>query len=167
MGEVYPQLAERRALIEEITHQEEERFRRTLDRGLQLIADNDEWVERGGIRSLPRKGRVSPLRHVRVPDRSPTSHRARTRLRSRQKGFRPKSSKQARVRSQGSKVGSSAVADVYPSLSRKRSERSSFSGTDAESSAERSPGADRRCAVRWMNSLPGASGEIITRATPF
>ncbi len=53
MGDVYPQLAERRALIEQISLQEEERFRRTLDRGLQLISENKKWIDLGGARSLP------------------------------------------------------------------------------------------------------------------
>jgi alanyl-tRNA synthetase len=53
MSDVYPQLAEKRALIEDITKQEEARFRETLARGLALIEGNREWVEQDGRRSLP------------------------------------------------------------------------------------------------------------------
>ena len=61
MADVYPQLAERRALIEQISLQEEERFRRTLDRGLQLISENKNWVDLGGVRSLPGEGGLQAL----------------------------------------------------------------------------------------------------------
>lgn len=53
MGDVYPQLVEKRALIEEITQQEEARFRETLARGLALIESNRDWVERDGQKLLP------------------------------------------------------------------------------------------------------------------
>ena len=54
MGDTYPELLERRALIEDITRQEEERFRRTLDRGLSIIAENAQWdVASDGKRLLP------------------------------------------------------------------------------------------------------------------
>ena len=166
MGDVYPQLCERRALIEEITLQEEERFRRTLDRGLQLIADNDEWVERGGVRSLPGKGGVSSLRHLRLSDRSARGHRARARLRGRPEGFRPTARQRLALRSQGSKIGSSAVADVYPSA-----RSGSRCGRVPRVRQRRAPKAK---SSRWLQKValldelgPGTSGEVITRATPF
>ncbi|MCC7537610.1 MAG: alanine--tRNA ligase [Deltaproteobacteria bacterium] len=54
MGDVYPQLRERRTLIESVSRQEEERFRATLDRGLRMIADFDRWrTKDGGRRELP------------------------------------------------------------------------------------------------------------------
>jgi alanyl-tRNA synthetase len=52
MGDAYPELVERRALIEDITKQEEERFRATLQRGLDLIEDNDDWGKAGDGRKL-------------------------------------------------------------------------------------------------------------------
>ena len=53
MGEVYPQLVERADLIADVTQQEETRFRRTLQHGLELIAKNDRWIERDGAKVLP------------------------------------------------------------------------------------------------------------------
>jgi alanyl-tRNA synthetase len=44
MQEAYPELAERRDLITQICRQEEERFRTTLDRGLDLLANTAEWI---------------------------------------------------------------------------------------------------------------------------
>jgi alanyl-tRNA synthetase len=43
MHDAYPELAERSALIEQVVLREEERFRSTLDRGLELLAGIDEW----------------------------------------------------------------------------------------------------------------------------
>jgi len=53
LGDAYPQLVERRALLEDLTKQEEERFRRTLGQGLDLIAKNERWLDRDGQRCLP------------------------------------------------------------------------------------------------------------------
>ncbi|MFK7990907.1 MAG: alanine--tRNA ligase [Sandaracinaceae bacterium] len=53
MGEAYPQLVERRALIEDLVQQEETRFRRTLRDGLERIEKNDEWNHADGNKSLP------------------------------------------------------------------------------------------------------------------
>ena len=47
------QLRERRDLIADITRQEEERFRATLKRGLDLLDTNTEWTTPGGIKTLP------------------------------------------------------------------------------------------------------------------
>ena len=53
MGDIYPQLRERRDLIADITRQEEERFRATLKRGLDLLDTNTEWTTPGGHKTLP------------------------------------------------------------------------------------------------------------------
>jgi alanyl-tRNA synthetase len=53
LGADYPELAERRALIEEVTKQEETRFRQTLQRGLDLLAANREWIDDARGRVLP------------------------------------------------------------------------------------------------------------------
>jgi alanyl-tRNA synthetase len=164
MGDVYPQLTERRALIEEITHQEEERFRRTLDRGLDLIAENEQWVERDGIRSLP--GKVSfrlydtygfPLDLQEVIGKEQNFEIDHG-------GFNEELEK-ARERSHGSKVGSSAVADVYPVLAQELG-AVEFLGYDTERS-ESKVLALLRNGVRVDALGPGDAGELITRATPF
>ena len=164
MGDVYPQLNERRALIEEITYQEEERFRRTMDRGLQLIADNDEWVEQDGTRSLPGKvafrlydtyGFPLGLQEVIGQEQGfEVDH----------EGFNEEL-EQARVRSQGSKIGSSAVAKVYPVLAQNIG-AVEFLGYDTQSAQSEVLAlvADGGPVDELGN---GAQGEIITRATPF
>jgi alanyl-tRNA synthetase len=164
MGDVYPQLSERRALIEEITQQEEERFRRTLDRGLQLISENDEWMDRGGTRSLPGKvafrlydtyGFPLDLQNVIGDEQG---------FKIDQKGFDDELA-QARLRSQGSKVGSSAVAEVYPALAQQLGVVE-FLGYDSEE--VRSEVIALVIDGDSVDELgTGASGEIITRATAF
>ncbi len=54
MGSAYPELVERRELIEKVCAQEEERFRLTLTRGLSLLAENSDWHQGpAGKRILP------------------------------------------------------------------------------------------------------------------
>ena len=164
MGDVYPQLTERRALIEQITQQEEERFRRTLDRGLQLITDNDEWIKRKGTRSLPGKvafrlydtyGFPLDLQEVIGQEQG---------FEIDTEGFDQELDK-ARERSQGSKLGSSAVADVYPALAQEFGP-TEFLGYDTEVATGEVlalvSNGDRVDALR-----SGDFGEIIMRATPF
>ncbi|MGB5415534.1 MAG: alanine--tRNA ligase [Polyangiales bacterium] len=164
MGDVYPQLAERRALIEQISLQEEDRFRRTLDRGLQLISENKKWIDLGGARSLPGEvafklydtyGFPLDLQNVIGEEQGfAIDH----------KEFDTELEK-ARLRSQGSKIGSSAVAEVYPELAQ-RFGTIEFLGYDQE---------DARGEIlslvsdgRPVDALGrDETGEIITRATPF
>jgi len=164
MGDVYPQLVERRALIEEITQQEEERFRRTLDRGLQLISENHEWIESNGARSMP--GAVAfklydtygfplDLQNVIGEEQGFTID---------QDGF-DRELGEARLRSQGSKVGSSAVAEIYPALVQEVG-AVEFLGYDSEvARSEVLALVQSGDSVKELGS--GASGEIVTRATPF
>ena len=54
MGAAYPELVRRRELVERVCMQEEERFRATLSRGLELLAGNSEWLKGpGGEKLLP------------------------------------------------------------------------------------------------------------------
>ena len=53
MGADYPELEARRALIVEVTRKEEEAFRVTLARGIELLDGNDRWEERDGQKILP------------------------------------------------------------------------------------------------------------------
>ncbi len=164
MGDIYPQLAERRALIEQISLQEEERFRRTLDRGLQLISENKKWIDLGGARSLPGEVAFKLYDTYGFPLDLQNVIGEEQGFAIDQKGFDTELG-QARLRSQGSKIGSTAVADVYPALAQQLG-AVEFLGYDQE---------DARSEISSLVSDggpvdalgPGASGEIITRATPF
>ncbi len=164
MGDVYPQLHERRALIEEITQQEEERFRRTLDRGLELIADNDQWVELDGGRSLPGDVAFKLYDTYGFPLDLQEVIGAEQGFQIDRSGFDADLA-QARARSRGSKVGSSAVADVYPAVAQEIG-AVEFLGYDAES-AESEIVALLKGGARVESLSEGDDGELVTRATPF
>ena len=53
MGEVFPELSERASVINEVTLEEEKRFRATLDRGLGLLAEEFAELRRSGTKTLP------------------------------------------------------------------------------------------------------------------
>ncbi|MBN2341962.1 MAG: alanine--tRNA ligase [Deltaproteobacteria bacterium] len=53
MKSAYPELAERRELIEKVCRQEEKQFRQTLSRGLELLSGNTDWIEQDGQKLLP------------------------------------------------------------------------------------------------------------------
>jgi len=164
MGDVYPQLAERRALIEQISLQEEERFRRTLDRGLQLISDNRKWIDLGGVRSLPGEVAFKLYDTYGFPLDLQNVIGEEQGFAIDQQGFDSELG-QARLRSQGSKIGSSAVAEVYPELAH-RFGAVEFLGYDQEEA--RSEILSLLSDGGPVDALaPGESGEIITRATPF
>ncbi len=164
MADVYPQLAERRALIEQISLQEEERFRRTLDRGLQLISENKNWVDLGGVRSLPGKVAFKLYDTYGFPLDLQNVIGEEQGFAIDQQGFDSELG-EARLRSQGSKIGSSAVADVYPELAQQFG-AVEFLGYDQEEA--RSEILSLVSDGGPVDALGlGESGEIITRATPF
>ncbi len=53
MGDVYPELRERKEYVSKIVKMEEERFSETLDRGLRLLGEEIERLRREGSRSIP------------------------------------------------------------------------------------------------------------------
>ncbi len=164
MGDVYPQLRERRALVEQITQQEEERFRRTLDRGLELISENDQWIEQRGLRSLPGSFAFKLYDTYGFPlDLQEVIGREQG-FEIDQEGFDEELAK-ARERSHGSKVGSSAVAEIYPALAQELG-TIAFLGYDTEAS-ESDVLAILSGGVRADALRAGDPGEIITRETPF
>jgi alanyl-tRNA synthetase len=78
----YPELRDRRPLIEEISQQEETRFRQTLKRGLDRL-HSYAWPKEpkaAGERVLPGCDRVRAVRHVRLSVRPAGSARRRGRL---------------------------------------------------------------------------------------
>jgi alanyl-tRNA synthetase len=55
MGAQYPELGERRRVIEEVALEEEKRFRATLERGLALLDDEFARMAKGGEKQVPGK----------------------------------------------------------------------------------------------------------------
>jgi alanyl-tRNA synthetase len=165
MGEVYPELFERRALIEDITRQEEERFRRTLDRGLAIIAENAEWdVAPSGQQLLPGAtafklydtyGFPLDLQQVIGEEQGFAIDQA---------GFE-RAMEGARERSAGSKLADKGVDRIYHQLV-ERHGKTQFVGYDDESASSKVVALLRGGAV--VDALgTGEEGELICALTPF
>jgi alanyl-tRNA synthetase len=164
MGDVYPELVERRDLIADITRQEEERFRQTLKRGLDLLEDGTAFEDDAhGRQRLPGPvafklydtfGFPLDLQEVIGQERGFTVDR---------EGFQ-QALDEARARSAGSKVGEEAVASVYREL---RGEGEvEFTGYDTE----RDEGQVRaviRGGERVERLAEGEEGELVVDRTPF
>jgi alanyl-tRNA synthetase len=165
MGEQYPELRERAALIRDTTKQEEERFRRTLQRGLDLIAANERWEKTPeGTRVLP--GAVAFKLYdtfgFPVDLQEVIGHEQGFIVD--QPGFEG-AMELARERSAGSKVGDKAVDRVYHGLLDELG-KSEFLGYDAESA--RGPLAALLQRGERVGKLSeGDEGEIVVRSTPF
>ena len=55
MGEAYPEARDNRAFVVKVAQQEEESFRRTLDRGLAILEEEMARLAKGGEKTLPGK----------------------------------------------------------------------------------------------------------------
>jgi alanyl-tRNA synthetase len=165
MGGHYPELTERRALIEDITRQEEERFRRTLQRGLDLIEENPTWeADTAGRKVLPggvafklydTYGFPLDLQEVIGTEQGFSVDQA---------GFE-REMDGARERSAGSKVGDKAVERVYHALVAELG-ATSFLGYETEDAQGNVRALLREGSVVRELSR-GDSGELIVDRTPF
>jgi alanyl-tRNA synthetase len=165
MGAHYPELVERRALIIETAKQEEERFRRTMERGLDLIAQNEEWREGGDKRRIlpgpvafklyDTYGFPLDLQEVIGQEQGFSID---------QVGFE-REMDSARERSAGSKIGDKAVDRVYHALLTELG-KTQFLGYDAEHGAAEIA-VLLRSSARVEALHAGEEGELVTRVTPF
>ena len=165
MGAAYPQLLERQELIADITKQEEERFRATLKRGLDLLEGNAEWLEAGGTKTLP--GAVAfklydtfgfPLDLTQVIGEEQG-------FAIDQAGFDAELEK-AKERSQGSKLhDEQAVSAVFHQVAQALG-ATRFLGYEDER-ASSSLGALVRGGAQVERLEEGQDGAIVTLATPF
>jgi alanyl-tRNA synthetase len=164
MHSAYPELGERRALIEDITQQEEDRFRRTLQRGLDLIAHNKQWDMDTTARTLPGHIAFELYDTYGFPlDLQQTIGQEQA-FAVDEAGFHTHM-EQARQRSAGSKVGDASVAELYRELARDIGEVQ-FVGYDAEE-ADSEIVALVSAGQRVSACKAGETAEIVTRQTPF
>ncbi|NOY94062.1 MAG: alanine--tRNA ligase [Deltaproteobacteria bacterium] len=164
MGEAYPQLVEQRALIEDITRQEEERFRRTLDRGLDLLAQNERWDLEGDAKTLPGAVAFELYDTYGFPlDLQSVIGRERG-FDVDQAGF-DSAMEEARERSRGSKVGDVAVAEVHHMVA-ERVGATEFTGYEAEEGKSEIVALLQE-GVEVERLEAGDEGEVVTRSTPF
>jgi alanyl-tRNA synthetase len=164
MGSVYPELRERAALVEDICKQEEARFRQTMKRGLDLIAEAKFDAGPDGGRVLPGAtafqlydtfGFPLDLQDVIGQEQGFTVDHA---------GFDAEMER-AKERSAGSKVGDKAVAAVYHAIKE-------AVGATVFTGYEREQGKARvRALVRGGERVPslsaGEEGAVVVDTTPF
>ncbi|MFW5925995.1 MAG: alanine--tRNA ligase [Myxococcota bacterium] len=165
MGESYPELVERRDLIADVTRQEEERFRQTLKRGLDLLEHNDDWkTDEHGNRVLPGPVAFKLYDTFGFPlDLQEVIGRERD-FGIDEAGFAAEL-EAARDRSAGSKVGQEAVAAVHREL-RQQLGPVEFTGYENEKDHGEIL-ALVRGGERVERLAEGEEGEIITDRTPF
>ncbi|MFW6051500.1 MAG: alanine--tRNA ligase [Myxococcota bacterium] len=165
MGEVYPELVERRDLIAEITRQEEERFRQTLKRGLDLLEENRDWKQDPhGNRVLPGPVAFKLYDTYGFPlDLQEVIGRERG-FAVDEEGF-AEALEAARDRSAGSKVGEEAVAAVYRELHHQLGPVE-FTGYESEKD-HGTVTALLRGGKRVSRLAEGEEGEVVTDRTPL
>jgi alanyl-tRNA synthetase len=166
MGQQYPELVERKALIEDIAKQEETRFRNTLDRGLELIEQNKEWDKaQDGKKLLPGNvvfklydtyGFPVDLQQVIGEEQGFVVD---------EEGFKRELGG-AKERSKGSKLhDGAAVSKIYHQLAEELG-KTQFLGYEHES-GESTVAALVQKGARVSELAQGAEGEIVTKQTPF
>jgi alanyl-tRNA synthetase len=162
----YPELRDRRALIEEISQQEETRFRQTLKRGLDRL-HSYAWPKEpkaSGERVLP--GAIA----FELYDTYGFPYDLQEVLGT-EEGFRvdrvgfDRELEKARERSAGSMLGEAAVEGVYRAISAEVP-AVEFLGYDAEK-ADSEIVALVRDGARVQSLSAGEEGEIVTKQTPF
>jgi alanyl-tRNA synthetase len=163
MGGEYPDLKERRALIADVTRQEEERFRATLKRGLDRLAEA-KLETRGGQKVLTGAQAFELYDTYGFPlDLQEVLGREQG-FAIDEQGF-DKELERARERSQGSKVGEAAVDAVYKSLAESLP-KLVFLGYEAERAESQVLALVHEGKV--VSALaPGQRGDIIAAQTPF
>ena len=163
MADVYPQLKEHRALIADITQQEEERFRATLKRGLELIDENKTWVGKGRDKKLSGEVAFKLYDTFGFPIDLQDVIGAERGFAVDHKGF-DAALAEARTRSQGSKVGSKAVLEAYRPIAQ-RVGKIDFCGYDNEECTSEIVALISGDAE--SNTLAKGEGQIVVACTPF
>jgi len=167
MSGEYSELRERRALIADITKQEEERFRATLKRGLDRLADAKLELRSDGNKNV--KTLTGP-QAFELYDTYGFPLDLQEVL-GREQGFAideagfEKELERARERSQGSKVGEAGVDAVYKQLS-ETLPKVAFLGYDQEQAPSEVLALVHAGAIVGKLSA-GQAGEIVTAKTPF
>ena len=57
-------------MIFKVLSEEEDKFNRTIDQGLAILADMEEDMNKKGEKVLIRRQRIQALRYVWIPDRT-------------------------------------------------------------------------------------------------
>ena len=165
MGGEYPELVANRALIADVTQQEEVRFRETLERGLKIV-DEEIGRVRSANESVLTGDFVFKLYDTFgfPPDLTEVIARERD-LTTDTDGFKARMAEQ-KARSEGSKVGDAAVEDVW----RKALEALRAANGGDDKAAVKFTGYDREDGegkVLFVAPLKDREVAIVTDVTPF
>ena len=165
LGDAYPQLVERRALIEDLTKQEEERFRRTLGQGLELMAKNERWLERDGQKLLPGEVAADLYSTYGFPfDLQEVIGREQG-FGVDQAGYEAAMELHKEASRSDEAVGDQAVEGVYHELAEELP-ATEFLGYEQEQATSRLA-AIIHDGGRVTRLEPGQEGQLVTNATPF
>jgi len=160
MSGEYPELRERRALISDITQQEEARFRSTLKRGLDRLRE----YKFSGAKVLPGSVAFELYDTYGFPLDLQEVIGKESGFEIDKGGFDTELEK-ARERSAGSKLGEEAVEGVYRKIAAEAGEVK-FLGYDTETADSQVVGLIANGAsVDHLSA--GQAGQIVTRETPF
>ena len=164
MGQAYPETAGNEPFIRKVAQQEEESFRRTLDKGLLILEDEMARLGKAGERVVPGKvafqlydtyGFPMDLTRVIVAERGLSVDEA---------GFEASMAEQ-RARSEWKGSGEAAVGDLHKAIAAEMGE-TRFLGYDAEAAHSEVialvVGGQRAAVAR-----AGDRVEVITAVTPF
>ncbi len=135
MGDVYPELIARRAVIADVAEQEEVRFRETIDRGMKLL-DEEVVQMRGRGQSIISGDVAFKLYDTFGFPLDLTEVIAKERDFSVDNPGYDRALEAQRARSEGSKIGDEAVADVFRALA-DGAPATKFLGYDREQAAGR------------------------------
>ena len=166
MSEAFPELKEAQGLITRAVDNEDETFRRTIDRGLRLIEENKSWHQAGGQRVMPGAvvfklydtfGFPPDLTRVIGEEQGFTVDEA---------GFEREMSEQRTRSSEFAGSGDKAVADIYKKL-REELGPTTFRGYDTTCEEGRVLALLDDKGARILVAPEGSTVEIITDRTPF
>jgi alanyl-tRNA synthetase len=166
MGEAFPELRERRAIIERVSAEEEKLFRDTLDRGLGLLEDEFSRMQTAGESVVPGAkvfqlydtfGFPDDLTEIIAADRGYAIDKV---------GFDAELAA-AKEKSRGANTGDEAVADLYKALASElpATEFAGYSGEGLTDDGEvLAIVVDGR---RVDTAGTGSAVSFVTRRTPF
>ncbi len=164
MGAAYPETRENRPFITKVAQQEEESFRRTLDKGLQILEEEMARLERAGERVVPGKVAFQLYDTFGFPMDLTRVIAAERGLGVDEAGFDRHMAEQ-RARSEWKGSGDTAVGDLHKRIAAELGE-TKFLGyetptANAEVKALIANGA------RVAKATQGQKVEVVTAATPF
>jgi alanyl-tRNA synthetase len=163
MGADYPELVRARSVIESVAEQEEVRFRETIDRGLKILDEEVAELKHKGTDLLSGATAFRLYDTFGFPLDLTEVIAAERKVRVDNEGYE-RALADARVRSEGSKVGDAAVAALWHKLD--DSLTTVFRGYEVDVlSSEIIALCTESAVVSELGA--GTSGYVVTRETPF